>query len=478
MLWLAIHLSDFPLEVVSRGGVSGRPRAVTDGRGVRQRLLICSDEAAALGLRAGMGLQAAYALVPELQILPRNETLEATALANLAAWAGQFTSLVSIEPGKGLLMEVAGSLELFGGLDELRGEVRQGLVRLGYSACLALAPTPLGAWYLAVCGTEQQVTDARTLSDRLAPLPLACLGLPDSDMGALQGMGLHCVGDLVRQPRDALARRFGQQLLDRLDKALGRLPDPRRPYRPTPRYEGRAALPAEVLDMAALLFPLHRLLLELAGYLIAVDGGIQRLRLGFVHADRAPTHVMLGLSAPSRDLPHLLELTRQRLENIVLPAPVEQVELLAEQVMLLVPQEQDLFSRGKRIGEDWQRLADRLSARLGADALRGLRLVADHRPERAWSYANPGERSQGGFTANRPLWLLAEPRLLDMYHGHPCFGSVLQLRHGPERVESGWWDGNDVVRDYYVAENRQGERLWVYREQRAKSGWFLHGIFA
>ena len=477
MLWLAVYLSDFPLEVLSRGGVTAHPMAVTDGRGVRQRLLVCNGEAAAQGLRAGMGLQAAYALAPELEALPRNESLEAVALASLAAWAGQFTSLVSIESGRGLLMEVAGSLDLFGGLERLRGEVRQGLVKLGYTACLALAPTPLGAWYLAACGMERQITDVRSLDDQLAPLPLACLGLAGSDVRALQGMGLRCLADLVRQPRDALARRFGQQLMDQLDRTLGRLPDPRRPYRPPLRFEGRIALPAEVLDVEALLFPLRRVLLELAGYLVAVDGGIQRFRLGFVHMERAPTHVLLGLAAPSRDVPHLLDLARQRLENMALPAPVEQVELRADEVIPLAPREQDLFSRRRRVGEDRQRLVDRLSARLGPDAVQSMRLIADHRPERAWSYAKLGESSKGRPSGNRPLWLLAKPRLLDVRDGLPCFGSVLQLQHGPERVESGWWDGNDVVRDYYVAENRQGERLWIFRELRATDEWFLHGIF-
>ncbi len=477
MLWLAVHLPDFSLEALSRGGVVEGPLAVTDGRGVRQRLLVCSAQATALGLRAGMGLQAAYALVPELRVLLRNEALEAAALASLAAWAGQFTSLVSVEFGRGLLMEVAGSLNLFGGLERLRTEIRHGLVRLGYTACLAVAPTPLGAWYLASCGREHSVTDAQALEGQLAPLPLPCLELADSDVRALQGLGLRCLADLVRQPRDALARRFGQRLMDRLDQALGRLPDPRQPYRPPPRFQGRVALPAEVLSIEALLFPLHRMLLELTGYLVAVEGGVQRFRLAFVHTQLAPTHVLLGLSAPSRDVSHLLELVQGRLENMELPAPVEQIELRAEEVVPLAPRKQDLFSQRSRAEEEWQRLVDRLRARLGPDSVRGMRLVADHRPERAWSYAKPGEIGQGRFSANRPLWLLSKPRPLDLCHGLPCFGTALQLQQGPERVESGWWDGDDVVRDYYVAENRQGERLWIFREQRGKSGWFLHGIF-
>ena len=49
---------------------------------------------------------------------------------------------------------------------------------------------------------------------------------------------------------------------------------------------------------------------------------------------------------------------------------------------------------------------------------------------------------------------------------------------GPERIESGWWDGDDVTRDYFVALNADGARFWVFRERSGASGWFLHGIFA
>ena len=236
-------------------------------------------------------------------------------------------------------------------------------------------------------------------------------------------------------------------------------------------------LPAEVPDIEGLLFPVRRLLLELTGYLVAVEGGIQHFRLGLVHPDHALTQVLLGLAAPSRDLPHLFELVRQRLERTLLPAPVEQVELRADEVIPLAPQEQDLFLRRTQSEGDWHRLVDRLSARLGPDAVSGMCLVADHRPERAWSYTKPGVSSEGRFPGNRPLWLLAEPRPLNEREGQPCFGGLLQLQQGPERVESGWWDGDDVVRDYYVAENRQGERLWIFRGRDGKSGWFLHGIF-
>ncbi|HQR12758.1 MAG TPA: DNA polymerase Y family protein, partial [Casimicrobiaceae bacterium] len=77
----------------------------------------------------------------------------------------------------------------------------------------------------------------------------------------------------------------------------------------------------------------------------------------------------------------------------------------------------------------------------------------------------------------RPLWLLAEPQpLAHLFEKTPWI-----LRDGPERIESGWWDGADVRRDYFIAESPEGELQWIYRDHRygiEDGEWFLHGVFA
>jgi len=126
-------------------------------------------------------------------------------------------------------------------------------------------------------------------------------------------------------------------------------------------------------------------------------------------------------------------------------------------------------------------LLDRLRARLGADAVQGLRLCPDHRPERAWRWCAAGEPSQpsdsGLPRADRPLWLLAEPIVLPIRDRRPWLDGPLDLGHGCERIETGWWDGFEVARDYYVATTTSGERFWIYREMRGDRRWLLHGIF-
>jgi hypothetical protein len=138
MLWLCLHLPLLPLEVFTRGALAPGPLAVAEDHGTRRTVCLASPEAEAAGVRAGMDLAAAQALAPELAVRGRDDTAEAQALAAVASWAGQFTPAVSLT-ASGALLEVAGSLGLFGGAEGLFARVEEGLGTLGYRADLPLA---------------------------------------------------------------------------------------------------------------------------------------------------------------------------------------------------------------------------------------------------------------------------------------------------------------------------------------------------
>jgi protein ImuB len=184
----------------------------------------------------------------------------------------------------------------------------------------------------------------------------------------------------------------------------------------------------------------------------------------------------------------IAELLNERLTRIVLPAPVRALRLRSGPLVESREVSAELFAMDRRqSGAGVPQLIERLRARLGTEAVYGLCLVPEHRPESAWCVAEPAlpaatrnrRRGPKPESANqipgRPLWLLVEPQLLD--GDQPCFEGMLELEQGPERIESGWWDGRDVQRDYYVARNPAGVRLWVFRERRTPRRWFLHGVF-
>jgi len=130
------------------------------------------------------------------------------------------------------------------------------------------------------------------------------------------------------------------------------------------------------------------------------------------------------------------------------------------------------------------RLVERLRARLGEEAVFGVCLVPEHRPEAAWRAVQPDPATGGrerrdvaGFAAMRPLWMLMQPEPLEVVDSAPRYRGPLVFEAGPERIETGWWDGRDVTRDYYIVCDARGARLWIYQERRPPRGWFWHGIF-
>ena len=466
MLWLALHFHSLSLEVFSRGAAVPEPLAVVEKQGGRTWVIACNAAAAACGVRAGMAAPAAQALADGLVVRKRDKAAERESLAGLAVWAGRFTPSVSIEPPDGLLLEISTCLSLHRGLGNLLKQARAGIGEMGYAAMMACAPSSHGAWLLAQAGIEKAVRDSARLEQVLAALPLALLDQPPVVLESLERVGAQTLGDCLRLPRGGVARRLGQALLDELDRALGRLPEARAFFVPPASFERSLELPAPVHSAEALQFAAHRLLPELEGFLMLRQAGVQELELICRHERRSDTVLKLGFVKPSRDAARMQLLLRETLGRTRLPAAVHTIVLRASLVLALSASSGDLFQKSREADVDL--LLERLRIRLGKDAVYGIETAADHRPENAW---RPCQEQGGAAVANRhrPLWLLPRPL--------PCHDGRLKLRSGPERIESGWWDGGDATRDYYVAEDRNGAQLWVYCD-RVSGEWYVHGVFA
>ena len=479
MLWIALHLPQLPLEAFQRGLPSPEPCAVAE----RQRLLVCDAKAAARGLHAGMPVTAALALAPQLVLRERDAAAETEALLGIAAWAMQCTPNVALDFPDLLLLEVSGSLKLFGGLGGIVARLGQGLDAMGYSAHLAAAPTARAASWFARSGKPCLITDAAMLEGELRTLPLSVLQFRENE--ALASIGARSVGDLLALPRDGIARRFGQSLLDALDQALGHLPDPRGFCVLPEKFCATIELPAEATQAEALLFASKRLLAQLEGFLAARAAGTRRLRLSLAHRAAPATRIELGLVASCREAAHFALLLRERLQQTALPEPVRAIALEVQAIEPLEHSNLSLLPDELQQEGNWPRLIERLRSRLGAAAVHGVVLCADHRPERACAHlyrasaqAEPGARQLALDFSLRPFWLLERPQALEEMGSIPCHHGPLKLLAGPERIESGWWDGEDMARDYFIARTADAALLWVYRERSPAGAWYLHGIFS
>jgi len=473
-MWIAIRFPLLPLEVFLRGSSTPEPFSVEEHHCV----LNCDRKAAARGVRAGMPTSAALALAPNLRVMPRDLTGETEALLGVAAWAGQFTPGVALEFPSAVLLETAGSMKLFHGPEALVESLRRGIADLGYSAVMAGAPTPRAASWLAFAGEQKFIGSATELEPVLAMLPTEVLSDSDEIRESLEALGIRTLGELRALPREGVARRFGQALLNDLDRALGRLPDPRNFFVPPEKFRAGIELPTEVTQAEALAFAARRLIVQLAGFLAARSGGVQRFALKLAHRDASPTEIAVGLVAPSRDAEHFTLLLRERLGSLALRKPACSIALETDEVVPLPDPNRPLLLEEGRLAGRWEPLVERLRARLGADSVHGLACRAEHRPERAVAVAEPGASQAKPDFGERPFWLLESPKPLREVGGVPQHEGPLEFIAGPERIESGWWDDGDVFRDYFIARARDQSLVWIFCDRGREGGWYLHGIFA
>jgi protein ImuB len=310
----------------------------------------------------------------------------------------------------------------------------------------------------------------------LATLPPAVLNIDARTVALLGRLGVRDLRTCWQLPRAALTRRFGKRLREELDWALGLHPEVRIVFESPPRFDRQCELIAETDNTQALQFVARRLILELAGFLRARHAGTHVLQWTLCHADKKRTGLQLGLVSPSCDPERFSSLLRERLERLRLRMPVRALRLQVDDVVPLLAKTDDLFASGTaELQENSDRLLERLRARLGMNAVQGLSLVPEHRPEYAWRYCEPGQGKAEMQMPPRPLWLLAEPVPLRI--GKVTWQRDVSLLAG-ERIQSGWWDGRQIVRDYFVLHDRQGLRLWVFREPGNADTWYVHGVFA
>jgi protein ImuB len=474
-LWLCLRLTDLALQCLPqrRAGVAV---VVVDG----QRLAAVDATASLLGIEPGMDLRSARTLVGDdpLQALERDRDAEARALESLCHWAYGVTPELRPWRGDSLLLEISGSLRLFGGIDTILDHCDHGLACRGFSADKGLAATPLAAWLLSHDAADVALDTRTALEARLAAVPLARLGALHEGSDALQRSGLRTLGEALALPPAALRRRLG----DTFAKILASLMDEREEaaarYRPPARFIDHCPLGYPVEDWQELEPALHTLLQSLQAFLRQRQLQTRSLHWHFIGHGSYRETLSLHANRDDNRWQDWLRLTRLRLERLAFREAVEIVQLRCDEIEATRTHSGDLFADpGQR--EPRERILDVLGTRLGPQCVRGLHCRDAHLPEQA-SASLPGpppdRQPATAAAAQRPFWLLPRPEPLRGDDGRLRYwGSPLQLLYGPERIEDGWWD-TPTSRDYYVARNPQGERFWVFFERRQQR-WFLQGIF-
>jgi len=501
------------------------------------RLAALDARAEAAGLHPGQLLADARALAPDLVCADHDPAAEAAALARFARWCGRWspdTAPARQSPQRqGVFLEVSGSAHLFGGEAGLLADLLARTRALGLTAAAALADTPGAAWALAVHAPQARgegVIAAPGAGLRpLLSLPAAGLRLAPELMETLRAVGLRTIGEVARQNRASLARRFGPGLLERLDQAAGRAGEPIRPLAPPVRLAVARRFAEPLLTLEAIERVAAALCVRLAPRLVDLDAGARRLALRLYRVDGEALQIAIGASRPEQEPARLARLFQDRLaamaERLDLGFGVDAAELIAIAWERIERRAQGLDPGAVAAAEAearTQALSDRLAARLGEAAVRRLQPQASHLPERAQAVVGR-DVEPGVFDAllgaRRPMLLFEPPEPIEAVAEVPDAPPRLfrwrRTAHqvaraeGPERIGAEWWalsldciePGPSALRcneasldctepgrkagrtrDYYRVETREGRRFWLYREGLYGEGeeaprWFLHGSF-
>lgn len=469
MLWLALQFPQLALEVFETTAMAAEPPTVVLED---NRVVLRNAAAEETSIALGCTLASAHSINSQLAYFHRDPAKEATRLQFLAETLYRFSAQVSIEAPDGLLLEVSGSLKLFGDVAALAHEAVAVCHSLGHCVHQQVATTPAAAMVMARAGAS-----------RLADVSLAHTDLAPTMVERFANMGMHTLGPLLQLPSVELGQRFGPELLNLLQRLTGELPEPRTCIHPSAQFERSLHLLDPIRNKDALLFPMQRLLNELQHWLVARQLGAEQLLWHFAtqasRRDQKPQAVTLpvrfGKAQQSKGA--FANITRLKLEQVELPDDVLTVTLEARCLQPWQAQNQNLFQvlPGELRG-DLNDLVDQLRARLGERACHGIDTADQHAPEQAWQKvatvcpaAKVAAKRKSTQTAAlpRPIWLFDPPYLTKRQE--------LTLLKGPERIRTAWWQ-KTIYRDYYIARHTNGAQCWAFVDNHDR--WFLHGYFA
>lgn len=514
---ISLWLPYLATERVERGDptLAERPFATfMESRG-QMILAAVNPCAAGVGLTPGMSLANARALYPDITLRRADPPEERKMLESLRDWSVRYTPWVALDGTDGLLLDVTGCGHLFGGDAVVLTDLAERLDGIGFTVRAARAETPLAAVALARFG-DGTVTDGM-LRERLAPLPVEALGASAEAAAGLHRVGLHKIGDLYALPRSSLATRFGLDLVTRLDRALGDLPDAISPKPHAAPYRVRLSFPEPIGTPEDVARGLHRLLIRMTARLEREQRGCRRLTLSVYRADGDVRSLTVGVARAARDPHHLARLFSERLASLDPGFGIDSMILAAPLVEDLKAEQQDSrlngaagekgkTSTGRERDPEFDRLLDRLAARLGSGRLVRVDPLRSHLPERTVRYVSVFQSAGTGDPEAlpwptdlplRPSFLLTAPERVEAESGlseervGPARFSWRGRWHevdratGPERLLPEWWRPNSEARqrDYYRVASRTGQRFWMYRNpprgnaNTATGDWFMHGLF-
>ena len=511
MMWLAVHFPNLALEIFGFHQLD-TPAVVLED----QKIHSLNEPARQMSIIAGSTLATAHSICPGIVHAQRDTELEQQRLTRLAEILYGFSAQVSLEKPQGVVLEIGGSLKLFGNHKTLSQKAQAICRELGHDNQASAATTPRAAIALSRAPSTSKTWGMQAI--RQVPLQSAGLELAGVDkqvIERLSNMGIQSLGPLLDLPASQLGKRFGKHLLAYIAQLKGDLPDPRINITPAVTFDGSLHLLQPLNNIQDLLerpgSPMQKLLRDLEAWLIAQQLGCEQLNWVFSgqpspntsQPDTGKICMPINFARARQQHQDMLRICHLKMEQIQLPDDVMSVSLQTPGLQAWNNQSDALFNTGMENAQhntqQLEDLIDELHARLGDGVCSQLQTADQHIPENAWRAITPTQRKQANSkpipsgTPNtktspssgqtqttttcgkkRPLWLFNVPQ--------PVSAKELKLLHGPERIQTQWWSPShnthtlsSVYRDYYIARHRQGLECWAFMD--SQNQWYLHGYF-
>lgn len=493
-LWFRHLLTDW--KVIRHPGLKGHPFVFAEYD--HGRLLITAATAVAekFGVREGMSVADAMVICPGLQYFEGKPGHHLKLLKGLAEWCQRYTPLVAIDAADGLLLDVTGCTHLKGGEREFLKHIVNRLKEIGYDVRPGLADTIGCAWGVARCAISGLIVAQGEHRNALMPLPPSALRLSTALLFKLESLGLTRIQSFIHMPRSVLRRRFGKDMVLRLLQALGQEEEFLLPIKEPVPYSERSAFMEPIKTRPVIEAELMKLLTILCKRLQGEGKGLRKGILTWYRIDGKSGKIEIGTHHASHKPLHLFKLFSLKIDQIAPGLGIELFVLDAPQTDGVSDKQSDLWANKPGAdSEQVSELLDRVSGRIGAKSLQRFLPTEHHWPERSTEGTNDlTKRPQSGWQNERPrpIQVLDRPEPIEATALTPDYPPILFIyrgkRHevkkadGPERIEREWWLEEGEHRDYYIAEDQDGKRYWLFRSGHydgSQAGhWYLHGFFA
>lgn len=490
--FLSIWFPNLMIDWFSRQNLELRKLPVVLRISSHGRMIVTAvnDIAQSKGIESGMVLADARAIIPELHVIDDRPELVDKLLTRLAEWCIRFTPCAAIDPPDGILLDVTGCSHLWGGDVNYVNDIIKKIKARGYNVRAAIADTIGCAWAMSRYGNKIEAD-----FNDILELPAQSLRIEAEAAGRLHRLGLHRVRQFVSMPRHSLLRRFGNHLLFRIDQAIGKETESIIPVCPIEPYTERLPCMEPIVTAEGIAIGLERLLAAICERLYREQKGLRLATLKCYRVDGKIEQISIGTNRPSHNPKHLFKLFELKLPGIEPHLGIELFVLEAPKVEDHIPQQEKLWGgSGGLEDERLSELIDRLSGRVGADAIHRYLPDEHYWPERsirlASSIVEP-PAFEWKTDRLRPMQLLKEPEPIQVTAPIPDYPPMLFIyknqihqivkADGPERIEQEWWLQRGQHRDYYRVEDEEGRRYWIFRLGHYHDKiyqWFIHGFFA